>query len=171
MMSTLLLITWRSRTKQDAQVTECSTGLQVSDRRFRCQYGDNRPSGLHHVWCAVLLGQTGCWQSSGTTGEGAVTLASLPCLHASCQMQQCPVMRAWSKSCRSMPFPTLLQVRKAQLAIGDREIFTNEEGERVSRLKEVNSDWIIRRLERWGRKVSLSKHQHFGRQCRDWMSI
>ena len=29
----------------------------------------------------------------------------------------------------------------------------NEEGERMSRLKEVNSDWIIRRLERWGQRV------------------
>lgn len=48
-------------------------------------------------------------------------------------------------------------MKKAQLAIGDREIFTNEEGERVSRLKEVNSDWIIRRLERWGRKVRISQ--------------
>ncbi len=49
----------------------------------------------------------------------------------------------------------LLQVRKAQVAIGDRELFTNAEGERMSRLKEVNSDWIIRRLERWGRRVGF----------------
>ena len=47
----------------------------------------------------------------------------------------------------------LLQVRKAQVNIGDREVYVNEEGERMSRLKEVNSDWIIRRLERWGQRV------------------
>lgn len=46
-----------------------------------------------------------------------------------------------------------LQVRKAQVSIGDREVYVNEEGERMSRLKEVNSDWIIRRLERWGQRV------------------
>ncbi|BDA41967.1 probable transmembrane O-methyltransferase homolog at C-terminar half [Coccomyxa sp. Obi] len=47
------------------------------------------------------------------------------------------------------------KVRKAQVAIGDREVYTNAEGERMSRLKEVNSDWIIRRLERWGRRDAL----------------
>ena len=47
-----------------------------------------------------------------------------------------------------------VQVRKAQIAIGDREVFVNREGERMSRLKNVDSDWIIRRMERWGRRVS-----------------
>lgn len=47
----------------------------------------------------------------------------------------------------------VLQVRKAQVSIGDREVYVNKEGERMSRLKEVNSDWIIRRLERWGQRV------------------
>ena len=45
------------------------------------------------------------------------------------------------------------QVRKAQIGTGDREVFMNEQGERMSRLREVDSDWIIRRLERWGRRV------------------
>lgn len=45
------------------------------------------------------------------------------------------------------------QVRKAQISIGDREVYTNEQGEPMSRLREVNSDWIIRGLERWGQKV------------------
>lgn len=31
----------------------------------------------------------------------------------------------------------------------------NEQGERMSRLKEVNSDWILRRLEGWGQRVNL----------------
>ena len=53
----------------------------------------------------------------------------------------------------TMPMP--VQVRKAQISIGDREVVVNSEGERVSRLKEVNSEWIIRRLERWGRKVTI----------------
>lgn len=46
-----------------------------------------------------------------------------------------------------------MQVRKAQIGTGDREVYVNEEGERMSRLKQVNSDWIIRRLERWGQRV------------------
>ena len=45
------------------------------------------------------------------------------------------------------------QVRAAQIRLGDREVLVNAEGERVSRLKEVDSDWILRRLERWGRRV------------------
>ncbi len=46
-----------------------------------------------------------------------------------------------------------MQIRKAQLRIGDREIFTNDSGERMSRLKDVDDDWILRRLERWGKRV------------------
>jgi hypothetical protein len=46
-----------------------------------------------------------------------------------------------------------VQIRDAQLRIGDREIFVNEKGERMSRLKDVNDEWILRRLERWGKKV------------------
>ena len=46
-----------------------------------------------------------------------------------------------------------VQVRKAQIGTGDREVYVNEQGERMSRLREVNSDWIIRRLERWGKQV------------------
>ena len=45
------------------------------------------------------------------------------------------------------------QVRAAQIRLGDREMAVNAEGERVSRLKEVDCDWILRRLERWGRRV------------------
>ncbi|CAL5219272.1 g1072 [Coccomyxa viridis] len=47
------------------------------------------------------------------------------------------------------------EVRKAQVSIGDREVYVNKEGERMSRLKEVNSDWIIRRLERWGQRDGM----------------
>jgi hypothetical protein len=40
-------------------------------------------------------------------------------------------------------------------------VYVNEQGERMSRLKEVNSDWILHRLERWGQKVShLVLQQH-----------
>ena len=49
------------------------------------------------------------------------------------------------------------RVREAQIAFGDREVFVNEDGERMSRLKEVNDDWVLRRLERWGRCV----HYHY----------
>eukprot|EP00884_Botryococcus_braunii_P000550 jgi/Botrbrau1/10496/Bobra.0133s0099.2 len=47
------------------------------------------------------------------------------------------------------------EIRDAQLRIGDREIFVNEKGERMSRLKDVDDDWILRRLERWGRKDNM----------------
>ena len=45
------------------------------------------------------------------------------------------------------------QVRKAQIGTGDREVYVNKDGERMSRLREVDYDWIIRRLERWGKRV------------------
>ena len=57
---------------------------------------------------------------------------------------------------------TCLQVRAAQIKKGDREVYVNEQGERMSRLKEVNSDWILRRLERWGQRVSLLLLQQHG---------
>jgi hypothetical protein len=44
-------------------------------------------------------------------------------------------------------------VRAAQIRLGDREVTVNAAGERVSRLREVDADWILRRLERWGRRV------------------
>ncbi len=47
------------------------------------------------------------------------------------------------------------QLREAQIAVGDREVFFNNEGERMSRLKEVNDEWILKRLERWGRRDNL----------------
>ncbi len=46
-----------------------------------------------------------------------------------------------------------MQVRAAQIRLGDREVTVNAAGERVSRLREVDADWILRRLERWGRRV------------------
>ena len=49
------------------------------------------------------------------------------------------------------------QVRAAQIRLGDREVLVNNAGERVSRLKEVDADWILRRLERWGRRVRLMR--------------
>ena len=57
------------------------------------------------------------------------------------------------------------QVRAAQIRLGDRELTVNAAGERVSRLKEVDADWILRRLERWGRRVRApcphSSHPHW----------
>ncbi|KAG2448509.1 hypothetical protein HYH02_006400 [Chlamydomonas schloesseri] len=47
------------------------------------------------------------------------------------------------------------EIREAQIAFGDREVFVNEKGEKMSRLKEVNDDWIVRRLERWGRRDGM----------------
>lgn len=34
-------------------------------------------------------------------------------------------------------------------------MFYNDEGEKMSRLKEVDDEWIVRRLERWGRRDNM----------------
>lgn len=47
------------------------------------------------------------------------------------------------------------QIREAQIKIGDREVYVNESGEKMSRLKEVDDEWIVRRLERWGRRDNM----------------
>ncbi|MEW5310695.1 MAG: hypothetical protein WDW38_002466 [Sanguina aurantia] len=47
------------------------------------------------------------------------------------------------------------EIREAQIRTGDREVFINEQGEKMSRLKEVNDEWILRRLERWGRQDDM----------------
>ncbi|KAK9811561.1 hypothetical protein WJX72_005954 [[Myrmecia] bisecta] len=47
------------------------------------------------------------------------------------------------------------QLRERQIAFGDREVYTNTEGERMSKLREVDDDWILRRLERWGKKDGM----------------
>ncbi|PNW88683.1 hypothetical protein CHLRE_01g040300v5 [Chlamydomonas reinhardtii] len=47
------------------------------------------------------------------------------------------------------------EIREAQIAFGDREVFVNDQGEKMSRLKEVNDDWIVRRLERWGKRDGM----------------
>ncbi|MEW5302378.1 MAG: hypothetical protein WDW36_005171 [Sanguina aurantia] len=47
------------------------------------------------------------------------------------------------------------EMREAQIRTGDREVFINEQGEKMSRLKEVNDEWILRRLERWGRQDDM----------------
>lgn len=47
------------------------------------------------------------------------------------------------------------RLRKAQIEFGDREVFYNEEGEKMSKLKEVDDDWILRRLDRWGRRDNM----------------
>ena len=46
------------------------------------------------------------------------------------------------------------QVRQAQIRAGDREVYVTEEGDKMSKLKQVDDAWILRRLERWGRKAS-----------------
>lgn len=46
-------------------------------------------------------------------------------------------------------------IRDAQIRLGDREVFVNESGEKMSRLKPVNAEWILRRLERWGKRDSM----------------
>jgi hypothetical protein len=36
-----------------------------------------------------------------------------------------------------------------------REVFYNEQGETMSKLKEVDDEWILRRLKRWGRRDNM----------------
>lgn len=43
----------------------------------------------------------------------------------------------------------------ATLSAFCREVYYNEEGEKMSILKEVDDEWIIRRLERWGKKDNM----------------
>ena len=62
-----------------------------------------------------------------------------------------------TKACLSsmQQLPTAeLQVRQAQIRVGDREVYVTEEGEKMSKLKQVDDAWILRRLERWGQKAS-----------------
>eukprot|EP00879_Flechtneria_rotunda_P009523 GHRR01009967.1.p1 GENE.GHRR01009967.1~~GHRR01009967.1.p1 ORF type:complete len:374 (+),score=67.81 GHRR01009967.1:945-2066(+) len=47
------------------------------------------------------------------------------------------------------------QIRHAQIRLGDREVYVNEQGQTMSRLKEVNDEWILRRLERWGKRDGM----------------
>jgi len=47
------------------------------------------------------------------------------------------------------------EVKRRQIEFGDREVFVNQEGERMSKLKEVDDDWILRRLERFGKRDNM----------------
>ncbi|KAF6253956.1 S-adenosyl-L-methionine-dependent methyltransferase [Scenedesmus sp. NREL 46B-D3] len=47
------------------------------------------------------------------------------------------------------------QLRQAQIRSGDREVLLDEQGQKVSRLREVDDDWIARRLERWGKRDGM----------------
>ena len=49
----------------------------------------------------------------------------------------------------------MMQIRDAQIEFGDRKVFVNESGQKMSILKEVDDDWILRRLERWGSRDFL----------------
>lgn len=53
---------------------------------------------------------------------------------------------------RSMTF---LQLREKQIAFGDRDVYFNEEGRKMSRLREVDADWVLRRLQRWGKRDNM----------------
>ena len=49
----------------------------------------------------------------------------------------------------------LLQLRQRQIQFGDRDVYFNDEGRKMSRLKHVDADWVLRRLERWGRRDNM----------------
>eukprot|EP00878_Enallax_costatus_P014687 GHUV01015363.1.p1 GENE.GHUV01015363.1~~GHUV01015363.1.p1 ORF type:complete len:364 (+),score=98.26 GHUV01015363.1:1246-2337(+) len=47
------------------------------------------------------------------------------------------------------------EIRQAQIRQGDRVVFVNEQGETMSKLKEVDDEWILRRLERWAKRDQM----------------
>lgn len=49
----------------------------------------------------------------------------------------------------------MLQLRQKQIAFGDRDVYYNEEGRKMSRLRAVDADWVLRRLERWGKRDNM----------------
>ncbi|CAM6016937.1 unnamed protein product [Sphagnum balticum] len=42
------------------------------------------------------------------------------------------------------------ELRATQIRLGDREVYVSKTGEKMSRLKPVDDEWILRRLDRWG---------------------
>eukprot|EP00892_Ulva_mutabilis_P007933 jgi/Ulvmu1/5511/UM023_0047.1 len=61
----------------------------------------------------------------------------------------------WDRKQAEVRLEQRTQLRQAQIKFGDREVFYNDEGEKMSRLKEVDDEWIVRRLERWGRRDNM----------------
>ena len=49
----------------------------------------------------------------------------------------------------------LLQLRQRQIQFGDRDVYFDDEGRKMSRLKHVDADWVLRRLERWGKRDNM----------------
>ncbi|GBF93260.1 hypothetical protein Rsub_05992 [Raphidocelis subcapitata] len=62
---------------------------------------------------------------------------------------------AWDRARAGARVERRRAVRAAQIRAGDREVYTDDEGRRMSRLKEVDEEWILRRLERWGRREGM----------------
>ncbi len=48
-----------------------------------------------------------------------------------------------------------MQLRQRQIDFGDRDVYFDAEGRKMSRLKEVDADWVLRRLQRWGRRDNM----------------
>jgi hypothetical protein len=46
-------------------------------------------------------------------------------------------------------------LRQRQIQFGDRDVYFNSEGRKMSRLKHVDADWVLRRLERWGKRDNM----------------
>lgn len=47
------------------------------------------------------------------------------------------------------------QLRQRQIEFGDRAVYFDEEGRKMSCLKEVDAEWVLRRLERWGKSDNM----------------
>ncbi|GAB5362193.1 hypothetical protein AAMO2058_000777400 [Amorphochlora amoebiformis] len=47
------------------------------------------------------------------------------------------------------------KVRDRQIQMGDREVYVDQDGATVTRLKDVDLEWILKRLERWGQQDQM----------------
>lgn len=61
----------------------------------------------------------------------------------------------WDNSAEQKRVEDRERIREAQITRGDREVFTTADGDTRSKLKPVDDEWIIRRLDRWGKSQDM----------------
>ena len=125
--------------------------------------------GLEHSVCFLLLHRVGssllCQLVISCVKHTAAAVAAGPRISG---RQTCIQAGKGSAHCLyhtyriSVP-PSRMQLRQRQIEFGDREIFFNEDGEKMSKLREVDADWVLRRLERWWGST-------YGESCRETCS-
>jgi len=93
-----------------------------------------------------VLNRISCWQGAGALADDLHNLGvNVTGLLVSAYLFQLDQASAETRVERRK------EIREAQIEFGDREVYVNQDGEWMSKLKEVDDDWILRRLERWGR--------------------